>query len=319
MPFQGLDTLNVVQIGIVVRDAKQNAEQFARILGLPMPGMFSYPPSDKPRGTYRGQPVSAGLLGAAFDLGRVQVEFLQALDTPNAWSDFLDQHGEGIHHVAFSSSDTAAAVASFAEEGYPVLQEGMFTDGSGRYTYFDTEKDLGIFIEVMELFGSRPAKADPPPFPADKGIGTVTATQVAVMTHDIERTARRWSEVLGVPMPPLILTPGYDVVKTTYHGAPSDATAKLAFFNVGQMQLELIEPDERASVWRDHLDAHGDSGHHIAFHVADTGRAVNYLLNEHGIAVTQQGYYGDLSGMYTYMGCEAMLGISVELLENFKK
>ena len=42
-----------------------------------------------------------------------------------------------------------------------------------------------------------------------------------------------------------IVTDGYDVALTEYNGQPSNATAKLAFFNVGDnVTIELIEPDE---------------------------------------------------------------------------
>lgn len=101
-----------------------------------------------------------------------------------------------------------------------------------------------------------------------------------------------------------------------YKGAPSDATAKLAFFDFGQLQLELIEPDEQPSVWRDYLNEHGESVHHIAFMVKDTENVVKYPA-DHGIAVLQQGLYSDGSGVYTYVDSAPQLGVMLELLENF--
>ncbi|GFR39044.1 hypothetical protein PRECH8_23400 [Insulibacter thermoxylanivorax] len=52
-----------------------------------------------------------------------------------------------------------------------------------------------------------------------------------------------------------------------YNGEVTAARAKLAFFDMGSLQLELIEPDEHPSTWREHLDQHGEGVHHIAFQI----------------------------------------------------
>ena len=103
----------------------------------------------------------------------------------------------------------------------------------------------------------------------------------------------------------------------TFMGEASDAQAKLAFFNFGQVQVELIEPDKTPSLWRNYLNQRGNSAHHIAFQVRDTDAAIAHFAS-HGIGVAQQGLYGDRSGVYTYMDSEADLGIIIELLETFK-
>jgi len=146
--------------------------------------------------------------------------------------------------------------------------------------------------------------------------GNNIVCQVGLLVNDIEAAARRYCEVFGMEMPPIIETPGYAISKTTYHGEPCDATAKLAFFSMGQVQIELIEPDSQSSVWRDYLNAHGEGVHHIAFQVEDTDRTVEHL-KEHGVNVLQQGLYSDASGMYTYVDSAPVLGVMLELLENF--
>lgn len=140
--------------------------------------------------------------------------------------------------------------------------------------------------------------------------------QVGFIVRDIERAAKRFCAIFGVDMPPIWQTPGYAQVNTTFQGEPSEATAKLAFFDAGQLQIELIEPDEKPSVWREFLDAHGEGVHHIAFKVKDTNESAQFLA-EHGITIRQQGLYADRSGMYTYLDSGPVLGVMIELLENF--
>jgi len=142
--------------------------------------------------------------------------------------------------------------------------------------------------------------------------------QVGFVVHDVEATARKYAEAFGFPMPPIIETPGFDRAQTTVEGKPSEATAKLAFFQTGQLVVELIQPDKTPSVWRDYLDTHGEGVHHIAFRVADT-KATEAALAAEGMPVMQQGLFVDGSGMYTYVDSAAQLGVMVELLENFPK
>jgi methylmalonyl-CoA/ethylmalonyl-CoA epimerase len=145
-----------------------------------------------------------------------------------------------------------------------------------------------------------------------------TLCQVGFIVNDIEASARRYAETFGLPQPPIIQTPGFDKAKTTVNGRPSEATAKLAFFKMGQLVIELIEPDEKPSVWRDFLDQKGEGVHHIAFRVDDTD-ATEAAFARLGVKTEQQGLYVDGSGMYTYLDSAPHLGVMIELLQSFKK
>jgi methylmalonyl-CoA/ethylmalonyl-CoA epimerase len=152
---------------------------------------------------------------------------------------------------------------------------------------------------------------------SDTVFGNNAVCQVGLVVHDIQKTAQKYCEILGVEMPAILETKGYEISKTMYRGQDSDATAKLAFFNLGQVQIELIEPDALPSVWRDYLNENGDSVHHIALMVKDTDGSVKFL-EDHGIGVLQQGLYSDASGMYTYVDSIPVLGVMLELLQNFE-
>lgn len=302
----------IVQIGLVVADIEATAAHYCDVFDLPMPEVFVA--DGNPPATYRHESVPAGLRGIAFDLGEVQIEFLQPTDAPSAWSDFLAANGSGVHHVAFAVADTEAAVRSFSRHGYSVLQQGEFSNGEGMYTYLDTDTDLGVVIELMQRYVvSQPAEKSAS---EGRGFGTQAVVQVAIVVSDIEATKARYSQVFALPAPPTIDPSEPEVTETIFHGRPSKATAKLAFFDFGQLQLELIEPDASPSVWREHLDARGQSVHHIAFSVGDSDRAVDYF-EERGMVVTQHGLYGDRSGRYTYLDTSNQMAVDLELLESF--
>ena len=146
-----------------------------------------------------------------------------------------------------------------------------------------------------------------------KGIGTHIVTQIAIVVKDIEKTSEAFSQILGIPKPPVSMTGG-ESARATYRGQPTQAQAKLAFFNFGQVALELIEPMGEGSVWQEVLDQKGEGVHHIAFNVKGTDKVTEYLA-EHDIPVIQQGHYP--GGMYTYVDSESKSAVMLELLENF--
>jgi methylmalonyl-CoA/ethylmalonyl-CoA epimerase len=153
---------------------------------------------------------------------------------------------------------------------------------------------------------------------AEPALQPGTLCQVGFVVNDIEASARKYAETFGLPQPPIIQTPGFDKAKTTLNGQPSEATAKLAFFRMGQLVIELIEPDEKPSVWRDFLNQKGEGVHHIAFRVDNT-ETTEAAFARYGIRTGQQGLYVDGSGMYTYLDSAPYLGVMIELLQNFKK
>lgn len=148
---------------------------------------------------------------------------------------------------------------------------------------------------------------------SEPALGTTTVTQVGIIVRDIEAKARAWSEILGLPLPPIIITDTVDVAQTEYQGARSTARAKLAFFHMGQVDIELIEPIGEPSTWRDQLNQHGESLHHIAFEIKGMPERVAYLASK-GVPLVQRGEY--TGGRYAYLDGVAQLGAVLELLEN---
>ena len=148
---------------------------------------------------------------------------------------------------------------------------------------------------------------------SDQSLGTTTIIQVGIIVRDIEARARAWADVLGLPMPEIQMTGALDVAQTEYKGAPTPARAKQAFFHMGQVDIELLEPIGEPSTWKDHLDRHGDSLHHIAVPIKGMKEKLAYLDSK-GMPLVQRGEYA--GGRYAYVESTAQLGTILELLEN---
>ncbi len=141
--------------------------------------------------------------------------------------------------------------------------------------------------------------------------------QVGYVVKDIEKTSEKYAKLFGVAVPPAKPC-GYGKANTVFRGERvPDSHCKLAFFDLTNgVQLELIEPDEGPSTWRESLDKNGEGLHHIAFVVDDVEAAVKGCVAE-GMTVIQQGNYDDGSGCYTYLDGGENYKCVIELLHSF--
>ncbi|MBN2980954.1 MULTISPECIES: VOC family protein [Cohnella] len=144
-------------------------------------------------------------------------------------------------------------------------------------------------------------------------LGTKTITQIGILVNDIEKVIEAYADFFGVEKPKVIVTDIADIAQTEYKGRRSEARAKLAFFDMGSVQLELIEPDREPSTWREYLDEHGEGPHHIAFVIEGMKEKIT-LLEGKQMALLQKGEY--TGGRYAYMDTMKELKVIVELLEN---
>ena len=144
-------------------------------------------------------------------------------------------------------------------------------------------------------------------------LGSTTVTQIGLVVSNLDEAVEAWSRLLGFPPTRIVTTDPVDQAHTEYHQQPTPARAKLAFFPLGQVTLELIEPLGEPSTWHDQLTASGPSLHHIAFQIKGMVAKTAYL-DAKGLPLVQRGEY--TGGRYAYFDGNTQLGTIVELLEN---
>jgi len=155
-----------------------------------------------------------------------------------------------------------------------------------------------------------------------EGLGDTILVQVCLIVDDADRYAKRYSEILGIPMPEAHVTDGFSETQATYYGEPTEAKARIYHWHFGNVGFEILQPLGPKSVWQDWLDEHGPSIHHVAFRVKDTNGVAREFAR-HGYPVTQQGFFtgrfenGGHTGMYTYLDTVKDLKTTFELLENY--
>jgi catechol 2,3-dioxygenase-like lactoylglutathione lyase family enzyme len=139
-----------------------------------------------------------------------------------------------------------------------------------------------------------------------------TVMQIGIIVRDAEAAARAYAEVFGIPTPEVVPIAADDFANTVHRGKPSQARGKAAFFDLGSIQMELIEPVGSPSTWQEFLDANGPGIHHLAFKTADMQSSLAFL-DEKGMPLIQSGGWD--GGQYAYIDSTEKLGAIVELLK----
>jgi catechol 2,3-dioxygenase-like lactoylglutathione lyase family enzyme len=143
----GYIAAGIQQVAFVVRDIAAAERFFADELGVSRFCRFEDFQVTEP--VYRG---GAGdfhyhlSLGYAGDLA---VELIQHLSGRSIYREFLEEKGEGMHHLGFLVPDHERAVRDFAAAGYPVVQGGVV--GGSKFAYFDARAACGAYLETLCL------------------------------------------------------------------------------------------------------------------------------------------------------------------------
>lgn len=143
-------------------------------------------------------------------------------------------------------------------------------------------------------------------------LGTHVITQIGILCHDIERTARAWGDFFGQAYT-ISQSGPQEEAQTLYNGEPTPARCLQAFFHLGDVEIELIQPDESPSVWREDLDKNGEGLHHLAFWVKGTDGVLRKLEGA-GMRTRMVGQWS--TGRYAYVDAFDSLKILLETLEN---
>lgn len=146
-----LGTTIVTQVGFVVRDIEKSIDGYMQVFGLTeRPEVQITDTVDKSNMKYRGASSEARAKLAFIPMGQVTLELIEPIGGPSTWKEFLDAHGEGVHHIAFQVKDTGKVVELLQGQGIPMVQQGDYT--GGMYTYLESAPKLGVILELLENF-----------------------------------------------------------------------------------------------------------------------------------------------------------------------
>lgn len=124
-------------VGIAIDEVESVLERFEELLDLR---------------SYKAETVSEQQVRTHFlDVGTTKLELLEALEGDSPIQRFLDRHGEGLHHLAFSVDDADAALERVRTAGYRVLSDTPQAGADDKRIFFVHPKDThGVLVEFCE-------------------------------------------------------------------------------------------------------------------------------------------------------------------------
>lgn len=121
-------------LGIAVRSLDASIAYYEKALGI--------------RCEHREEVTSQKVRTAFFSVGEVHIELLEPTSPDSPVAKFLEKNGEGIHHVAFGTTDIGAQLQQAAQAGVKLIHETPFEGAAGKMVAFLHPKSTyGVLTE----------------------------------------------------------------------------------------------------------------------------------------------------------------------------
>lgn len=124
----------VDHLGIAVRSLDETVPLYEKALGLVC--------------EKREEVESQKVRTAFFDVGGVHLELLEPTDPESPIAKFIEKSGEGIHHIAFKTSDIMGQLQKAKTEGVRLIHEEPFEGAANKLVAFLHPKSThGVLTE----------------------------------------------------------------------------------------------------------------------------------------------------------------------------
>ena len=143
------------QLGYVVRQADEVRNLFTTL------GVTDFKTFQGGGDTYQiltGESRTAPTIEVSFGtLGSIEIEIIQPLSSGNLYTDFLEQHGPGLHHTGYNIPDPAEYRAQYQRlldlGGRPMNGRRIESERFNvEFCYFDCSHFQGSVIELTHFF-----------------------------------------------------------------------------------------------------------------------------------------------------------------------
>ncbi len=121
-------------IGIVVRDLEATAKALELTLGVKLEEVEDYQGS-----------LQIGFL----PLGEMDIELIEPATGDGFIAEFLRDHGEGVHHVAYAVDDLEASIQHASDQGAKLLLAPCIGARGRRIAFLEGEGLGGTIVELV--------------------------------------------------------------------------------------------------------------------------------------------------------------------------
>lgn len=140
-----------IQINIVVSDIETAAKKWAELLGIEVPEIRINHLEGNENYKYRGNPISCDLKVCNIEMNGFVIELHEPVGGESSFQEFLDKHGNGVHHIGFEVGDKRdEIIKELKAAGYDTNRTVGIYPGSS-WTIVDSEDMLGINLNIKPV------------------------------------------------------------------------------------------------------------------------------------------------------------------------
>jgi methylmalonyl-CoA/ethylmalonyl-CoA epimerase len=142
--------------------------------------------------------------------------------------------------------------------------------------------------------------------------------QIGVVVADVDQSTEALTRIFGIGPFRTLDWPPPDradmAAQRLYYGQHADFTARMAFADLGSIEIELIQPVSGDSIWADFLRDRGGGIHHIRFNVPDMDPVITYLAGQ-DISPAQQGLGIRPGTSWCNFDTNSIVGFTIEVMK----
>jgi Glyoxalase/Bleomycin resistance protein/Dioxygenase superfamily len=294
---------NIVQIAIITRNLESTVRELSERFGVgPFKG-WNHTSLSLLNTKFRGResPWSAKI--ALAWVGNIQLEVVQPSEGLTLYDQYLNEHGEGVQHLLINSDYLSfeQTVEKIVTAGFPVVQEGIVSVPihlgfiklprphfahkllCPKFAYLDTKDAIKTSLELIKIpppISYRQAcKIGKGDYFVPEGSIDINATlpnsfinkifKVGIITRDLDATIRSYIEHFKVGPWKVYKLQASKIAQMKMRGKDAEFSIRLAIAYIGDTWIEIVEPLDGASLYREFLDAHGEGIHYLGVSTGD--------------------------------------------------
>lgn len=128
----------LLHIGVVVKDLSKAVTLLEKMGGIPLTQVKGPPPG-----------ISIEFKLQHVQLGDVDFELFEQKSGNSPLTEFIDRHGEGVHHIAFGTTNIETELDVLRRYGIGITEEGIQADGRS-HNILHTQDLGGILVQLVQ-------------------------------------------------------------------------------------------------------------------------------------------------------------------------
>lgn len=142
---------NIRQVCIVVKDFEKTLRRYMEVFGISFE-TIEFDAGKTPGVLYKGKPADYKIKVAKALIGGWEFEIITPVRGESAYTEFLREKGEGLHHVGIFVEDINSAEKSLQDHGFRDLMSGPIVSDkrNGKFQYYEHDEGLGLVLELLD-------------------------------------------------------------------------------------------------------------------------------------------------------------------------